>query len=189
MRGDVAGRGKGSALIGVGTDQAVGHVTKGGEVQICLGFGGEQNGEIQGTCQQIKAHLVGIVRFDIESAIGQAGAKLRHPVADHACRQIILNAKAQGDRSVTLWRNPAARFKPFVAQGAGVGFKPQALGGQVRARARPCEQARIKGGFKGRNPPRHGGLGDAKPFGAAVEAAGFNQVEEGFDQLYLHIRS
>ena len=146
---DVAGGGQARSVVGIRTDQPVGHIAQRGEMQIGLGFGCEQDSKIEGAGQQIKAHLGGIIRFDVKGAIGQAGAELRHPIADKASRQIILDAKPQGDGGITLRADTAARLVPFMAQGAGVRLKPQAFRRKVGACARPGEQAHIESGLQG----------------------------------------
>ncbi len=67
-----------------------------------------------------------------------------------------------------------------------MGFEFQPFGRQVSARAAAHEQAGAHGRFQRCDAARDGGLGDAQAFRRAVEAAGFDQVEEGFELFDLH---
>ena len=75
---------------------------------------------------------------------------------------------------------------PFMAQGAGMGFKPLPLGREVGAGARAGEKARPQRGFQRLDARRNGGLGQAQTFGRAVKGPAFGKVKEGVQKVGLH---
>ena len=66
-------------------------------------------------------------------------------------------------------------------------FEPLALGREVGPGAGAVEETAAHRLFQGRDPGRDGRLGDPKPLGSAVEAAGFGQVEESVEEVDLHV--
>ncbi len=172
------------AAGGIGADQAVGQIADRRKMQVGMWLGGEQNGEILRAADQIGAHLGGIIGFDVEGGFGQGAAKLGDPGADMMYGEIVLDTEADGLTRVVA--DMPARLVPFMAQGAGVGLKTLTFGGEVGSGAGAGEEAGIEGGFEGLDAARDGGLGQAHSFGGAVEAAGFDEIEEGVEKFDLH---
>ena len=93
-----------------------------------MGFGREEHREIQRAGHEVGAHLGGIVGLDVEGGLGQGAAEARHPVAEIDRREIVLDAKAQGQRRRPEGLDRAPRLVPFMPQHPGVGFEPQPFG-------------------------------------------------------------
>ena len=155
-------------------------------MQVGVRLGAEHHRKIQDAGQKIGAHLIGIVRLDVEGGLGQGAAELGHPVAQIDRRKVVLDAKAEKLRRPLRDLDAALGFVPFVAQRAGVRLEPLALGCQVGARAGAVEEAASDRLFQRRDPGRDGGLGDPEAVRRAVEAAGFREVEEGVEEVDLH---
>ncbi|GAB1363227.1 hypothetical protein MASR1M32_24630 [Rhodobacter sp.] len=171
---------------GVGRDHVIADLAHAFEMQVGVRLGAEHHGEVEDARQKIGAHLVGIVRLDVEGRIRQSAAKARDPTAEVEGGKVVLDAKPHQMRAALGDLDAASGLVPFMAQGAGMGFEPLALGGEVGAGARAVEKAAAHGLFQCGDPCRNGGLGEAQLFGGAVKAAGLGQVEEGVEEFDLH---
>jgi hypothetical protein len=189
-------RGKRAADVGGGvdlvagacgrTDKAIADLADRGEMQVRMRFGRIQDCEIQRATHQVSTHLGRVVRLDIQRHLRQVAFDPRHEFADMPGREVILDAKAQRDRGIARRGHRALRLGPVGAQHPRMGFEPQPLGGQFGARAGPHEQPRADGLFQRHDAGRNGRLRDTQPFGGAVEAAGFDKVQKGFQKFDLH---
>ena len=155
-------------------------------MQIGMRFGGEHHREILRAGDKILAHLAGIIRLDVKGGLRKDMAEIMDQIPDIGIGQIVLNPQPHRHRRFARWRHRAAGLVPIAAQQAGVSLKPQALGGQIGARARAGEQPRPQRGFQRLHPRRNRGLRHTQPLGGAVKRPRLDQIQKGVQQLDLH---
>ena len=186
MREDEGGGRDLRQRFGLGGEHVIRNLSDGFKMQVGMGFGGEHHREIQGAGQKVGAHLVGIIRLYVERRVREGAAKPGGPIAQIDRRQVILNADAHQMGMGMGHKDAALRLVPFMAQGAGMGFKALALGREFGAGARAGEKTRAQGGLQGLDAGGDGGLGQAKAFRCAVEGPAFGQIKKGVQKVGLH---